>query len=80
MQQNPEDLVHQMQHAALDTLAVFGVSSIEDPGLSASPTLFTLLEENQFTTPILRLEIIATLPLTERPLLLICLESPEPHI
>ena len=80
MQLPPEDLGRHMQQAAPDTLAVLGASNKEDPALSAFPALFTLLKENQGTTPRLRIKRIATLPLTKRPLLLICLAPPMPHI
>ena len=42
--------------------------------------LFSLLEDRQGTLPRSRLERLATLPLTERPLLLVCLSTPDSHI
>ena len=80
MQLPPEDLGRQMQQAEPDTLAALGASNKEDPALSTFPALFTLLKENQGNTPRLLLERITTLTLNKRPLLLICLAPPKPHI
>ena len=79
-QPNPENLGRQLQQAASDTLTALWASSREDPGLRTFPVLFTILKGNQGMSPRLRLEIIATLSLMERPLLLIFLATPEPHI
>ena len=52
------------------------------PGLALAglPAIFSLLEEKQYTPSQTRLERIVTFPLGERPAVLVCLESPEPHI
>ena len=76
----PDNLGRQLQQAAPDILVAFGALDIEYPCLGTFPALSTLPKDNQETSPRSRLEIIATLPLTERPLLLIFLASPEPHI
>ena len=64
----------------LYALTALRASGIEDPCLSIFPVLFTLIKEKQGMSLRLRLEIIATLPLTDQTLLLIFLEIPEPHI
>ena len=53
---------------------------IEKSCLSDFPALFSLLENKQGSSPRLWLERLATLPLTKRTILLICLVTPEPHI
>ena len=52
------------------------------PELSAPrfPGIFSLLEDGANTTPNSRLERIATLPLGERPPLVMCFKDTEPHI
>ena len=57
-----------------------GASRGEDPGLRAFSAPSTLIEDKKGTYPRLRLKRIATLPLSERPLLLICLDIPKTHI
>ena len=51
-----------------------------DPALAGFPAIFTLLEAGQNPTSNTRLDMIVTLLLGERPPLLVCLDSPEPHI
>ena len=53
----------QKNQAAPNTLAALGANRGEDAGLCAFPPIFTLLEEAQGTSPRLRLNRIATLPL-----------------
>ena len=66
-------------HRICETMA--GVSATApNPRVPRFPGILALLEERAHTTPRLRLEILATLPLGERPLLVLCLEAPEPHI
>ena len=48
--------------------------------LPGYPVILFLLEDGTHTTPCLRLERLGSLPLGERPLLVVCLEAPEPHI
>ena len=45
-----------------------------------TPELFDILEEKEDTYPSSRLERLETLPLDEQPLLLVCMDNPEPHI
>ena len=80
MQPSPEDLGRQTHQAAQDTLAALVESSIDDTALRSFPALFTLLEDKKGTIPKSQIERIMTMPLTERPLLLICLMSLEPRI
>ena len=51
------------------------------PGLSlgALPALLYLLEDKEGSPPRSCFERLATLPLSERPLLLVCLEKTDPH-
>ena len=50
------------------------------PRVTGFLVIFALLEDGVNTTPQLRLERLATLPLGERPPLVVYLEAPEPHI
>ena len=51
-----------------------------DPSVSGFLGIFTLLEDGAYTTPKLRIDRLVTLPLGGRPLLMVCLKAPEPHI
>ena len=64
----------------METLAALGALGLEDSCISAFPALFYLLEDKQGTSPRSRLELLMTLSLSERPFILICLATPEPHI
>ena len=76
-----EYLGRQIQQAApSDTLPALGSSGGEDSYLSAFPELFSLLEEKQGTSLMLRLQIFSTLLLTDQPLLLLCMVTQELHI
>ena len=48
--------------------------------LDGFPAIFPILEDRQDTTPQSRLERIVTLPVGERPTVLVSIDSPEPHI
>ena len=51
-----------------------------DPTLSVFPSIFTLLEAHQGTSPQTRLERIVMLHLGERLPVPVCIETPETHI
>ena len=51
-----------------------------DPGIPGFLEMFTLLKAGSSTTPQPRLERLATLPLGERPPLVVRLEATDPHI
>ena len=51
-----------------------------NPSIPGFPDIFALLEEGAHPTPRSRLEKLATLPLGDMPLLVVCLKAPEPHI
>ena len=51
-------------------------ATAQNPVLANFPDIFTLLEAGQNTTLQVRLELIINLPLGERPLLVVCLNSP----
>ena len=51
-----------------------------DPIMAGFPGVFTLLKSRANTNPQARLERLSTLKLGDRPTLLVCLNSPEPHI
>ena len=55
-------------------------STAPDPSVTGFPGIFALLEDGAHTTPHLRMERPTNFPLGERPLLVVCLEAPEPHI
>ena len=63
-----------------DTLVALGSLGQEDSCFSSFPELLYLLEDRKGEYPRSLLDRLATLPLTERPLLLICLSTLEPHI
>ena len=54
-------------------------ATVPNPSVPGFPVIFTLLEDRANTTPRLRLERLATLPLGDRPPLVVCLEAPDPH-
>ena len=60
---------------------MYGVASTApDPIVNSFPGIFALLGDGAHTTPHLRMERPTNFPLGERPLLVVCLEAPEPHI
>ena len=66
-------------HRTCDNMAVVAATA-PNPSVPRFPGIFTLLEDGENMTPQLRIEKIETLPLGERPPLVVCLEAPEPHI
>ena len=70
--------------AQRDTLAGI-TATVPHPSLDCFPDISTLLEVRHGTPPPppppqSRLERLVTVPLEERPLVLVCLNTPEPHI
>ena len=58
-----------------------GVSeTAPNPSVPGFLGIFAILEDGALTTPCSQLEILATLPLGDKPPLVVCLEAPEPHI
>ena len=51
-----------------------------NPSVPGFLGIFAILEDGALTTPCSQLEILATLPLGDKPPLVVCLEAPEPHI
>ena len=66
-------------HCSCETM-VGVVATTLDPIVPGFLGIFTLLEDGAHTTPHSWLKRLATLPLGERPLLVVCLEAPEQHI
>ena len=56
------------------------VATAPDLIISRFPGVFTVLRAEANTTPQSRLKLLASLPLGERSPLVVCLNSPEPHI
>ena len=54
-------------------------STTTGPELASFLEISTLLEAWQGTSPHTRLERLAMLPLEERPQVLVCFDTPEPH-
>ena len=55
-------------------------ATVPDPRVPRLPGIFTLLEDGDNTNPQSRLERLVTLPLGDSPPLVVCLETPKPHI
>ena len=74
----PAPTLAQVTHTS-ETMARV-VATAPNPRIPEFPGIFTLLMAEANTTPQVGLERLTTLPLGERPPLVVCLEAPETHI
>ena len=62
------------------TLIILAAASPRDTTLAAFLAIFTLLDPRAGTPPRYRIQRLATLPLEERPLLVVCVDTLNLHI